>query len=95
MSPNLCKKHKKPRTVIYERKMPRGGVFTVVGCEDCKKEALEAMAKRETSRQDEATPPKRKHTKKPEATPEVKPEAKPDGKTRKGQTLAKRFGFKL
>ena len=31
----LCKKHNKLRNVIYERKMPRGGTFQLVGCEDC------------------------------------------------------------
>ena len=31
----LCKKHNKPRSVIYERRMPRGGTFQLVGCEDC------------------------------------------------------------
>jgi hypothetical protein len=30
-----CKKHGKPRTVIVERKMPRGGTFSFVGCADC------------------------------------------------------------
>lgn len=35
MTPQLCKKHGKLRTVIYERKMPRGGVFSIVGCADC------------------------------------------------------------
>lgn len=30
-----CKKHKKPREVIYERKMPNGAVFSIVGCADC------------------------------------------------------------
>jgi hypothetical protein len=33
--PDLCKKHGKPRTVIYERKMPKGGTFSIVGCADC------------------------------------------------------------
>ena len=33
--PQLCKKHNKPRTVIYERKMPKGGTFSLVGCADC------------------------------------------------------------
>ena len=35
-----CKKHGKPRDVIYERKMPKGGVFSIVGCKDCAAEAL-------------------------------------------------------
>jgi hypothetical protein len=35
MSPINCKKHGKPRTVIYDRKMPNGAVFPLVGCEDC------------------------------------------------------------
>ena len=35
MSPVNCKKHGKPRTVIYERKMPNGAIFPLVGCEDC------------------------------------------------------------
>ena len=30
-----CKKHGKPREVIYERKMPNGAVFSIVGCSDC------------------------------------------------------------
>jgi hypothetical protein len=35
MTEQLCKKHGKPRTVIYERKMPKGGMFKIVGCADC------------------------------------------------------------
>lgn len=31
----ICKKHGKPREVIYERKMPNGAVFSIVGCRDC------------------------------------------------------------
>ncbi len=38
----MCKKHGKPRTVIYEKKMPRGGMFTLVGCADCAAAAAEA-----------------------------------------------------
>lgn len=30
-----CKKHGKPREVIYDRKMPNGAVFSIVGCRDC------------------------------------------------------------
>lgn len=40
--PQMCKKHKKPRTVIYEKKMPRGGMFSIVGCEDCAAAAAKA-----------------------------------------------------
>ena len=36
-----CKKHKKPREVIYERKMPNGAVFSIVGCSDCAAAAME------------------------------------------------------
>lgn len=48
MSPSNCKKHGKPRTVIYERKMPNGAVFPLVGCEDCaaSKPRVEAPAKK-------------------------------------------------
>jgi hypothetical protein len=40
--PQMCKKHNKPRTVIYEKKMPRGGLFSIVGCEDCASAAVKA-----------------------------------------------------
>jgi hypothetical protein len=40
--PQMCKKHNKPRTVIYEKKMPRGGLFSIVGCEDCAEAARSA-----------------------------------------------------
>jgi hypothetical protein len=33
--PSICKKHGKPRDVIYERKMPNGSTFSVIGCKDC------------------------------------------------------------
>ena len=38
----MCKKHGKPRDVIYEKKMPRGGMFSIVGCRDCAAGAAEA-----------------------------------------------------
>jgi hypothetical protein len=41
--PQICKKHGKPRTVIYERKMPKGGVFSLVGCADCAAAARERL----------------------------------------------------
>lgn len=41
MSPQLCKKHGKPREVIYERKMPNGATFTMVGCRECASPAAE------------------------------------------------------
>jgi len=34
-----CKKHGKPREVIYEKKMPNGAIFSVIGCRDCAKQA--------------------------------------------------------
>lgn len=43
--PQLCKKHGKPRTVIYERKMPKGGIFSIVGCADCAAAARESIEK--------------------------------------------------
>lgn len=33
--PQICKKHNKPREVIYDRKMPNGATFSIVGCADC------------------------------------------------------------
>jgi hypothetical protein len=39
MTPQICKRHGKPRTTIYERKMKNGGVFSIVGCADCAKAA--------------------------------------------------------
>ena len=35
MTQQLCKKHNKPREVIYQRKMPNGAIFSMVGCSDC------------------------------------------------------------
>lgn len=37
-----CKTHNKPRTVIYERKMRNGAMFSLVGCEDCAKAAAKS-----------------------------------------------------
>lgn len=33
--PQTCKRHNKPREVIYDRKMPNGATFSIVGCADC------------------------------------------------------------
>lgn len=41
-----CKKHGKPRDVIYDRKMPSGAHFRIVGCADCAAEAREGVKPR-------------------------------------------------
>lgn len=53
--PQLCKKHGKPRTVIYERKMPKGGVFSIVGCQQCADEAMKRIE--EQDKKQERKPP--------------------------------------
>lgn len=51
----ICKKHNKPRSVIYGKKMPKGGIFELVGCEDCAAEALQRI---EESHPEKSDPPK-------------------------------------
>lgn len=55
--PQLCKKHGKPRTVIYERKMPNGGIFSIVGCADCAAAAGGLTGEKKSSKSPERKPP--------------------------------------
>ncbi len=60
--PQICKKHNKPRTVIYERKMPKGGIFSLVGCADCAAGAIAA------TKDKPAAKPAKKEAGKPQAS---------------------------
>jgi hypothetical protein len=52
--PSICKKHGKPRDQIIEAWRGRGGVFSYVGCADCKAEqAAKGAPKRDDVKRDE------------------------------------------